>query len=172
MATSEEYIPGEGTYESRGKIYSAAVGHLEFGEDEKTTKVIIINEPALPKTGDIIIGLIKDTGSNMVTVEILQIEGKERGIATNTYATIHISRISQSYTDNPRREFRRSELIRAKVIQMKPSIQLSTNEQDLGIVKAYCLKCRHPLDKKDSTLYCEKCDRTEHRKFSERFYRC
>src|SRR5207244_12103745 len=57
-------------------------------------------------------------------------------------------------------------VIRAKVVQVKPSVQLTTAESDLGVVKAVCSVCRGPLELRDRDLYCPRDERTEQRKLA------
>ena len=59
LATSEEYISGDGTYEEGGIIYSAIIGQKDFDEAEKIASVKAFNPPGILKPGDIILGEIK-----------------------------------------------------------------------------------------------------------------
>src|SRR3989442_6806813 len=61
---------------------------------------------------------------------------------------------------------RRGDIIRAKVIQVKPSGQLRTAEPNLGVVKALCSVCRGPLEVRGRELYCPRDERTERRKLA------
>jgi len=65
------------------------------------------------------------------------------------------------------RELRPSDIIRAKVLQSKPSVQLTTAGPHLGAVKSLCRRCRAPLERRDRNLYCATCDRTETRKMAD-----
>src|SRR5256712_7401032 len=62
--------------------------------------------------------------------------------------------------------YRLGDIIRAKVIQVKPSVQLTTAERDLGVVKARCSVCRGPLEVRGRELYCPRDERTERRKLA------
>ena len=92
---------------------------------------------------------------------------KDRDITGDTSATIHISKLSSDYVQDVGREFRPGDLIRAKVIQTKPSVQLSTQEPHFGVVKASCRKCRAPLSVHGKALKCEPCERVENRKVAD-----
>ena len=103
----------------------------------------------------------------MAICEVVTVEGKSRNITDDTNGTIHVSKISNDYVQDAGNELRPSDIIRARVIQVKPSIQLTTVHPHLGVVKALCRKCRHPLVKEEKGLYCANCDRHEHRKTSD-----
>lgn len=169
VAISEEYIPGEGTYESAGKIYAAVVGDLELDRKDMVARVKGFNPPLELKPGDIVIGTVEDVRSSMVILDSSMVEGKARGITGETEGTIHISKVSEGYTKDIQREYRMGDIVRAKVIQAKPSLQLATNSKELGVIKAFCGRCRSPLIMRGNELYCENCDRPETRKVSSEY---
>jgi len=167
VAVVEEFIPSEGTYEDNGKVYSALLGTLELDHEEKTAKVIADNPLVTLSPGDIVFGEITDVKTSMAICEVVAVEGKERNITGDTYGTIHISKVSPNYTEQVGKEFRPSDIVRAEVLQVKPSIQLSTVGNHLGVIKALCRKCRAPLERRGRNLYCPRCERTEYRKLAD-----
>src|SRR6266699_1982625 len=80
--------------------------------------------------------------------------------------TIHISNVSEEYTEDIHDMYRLGDIIRAKVIQVKPSLQLTTAEPSLGVVKALCSVCRGPLEMRGRELYCPRDERSERRKLA------
>ena len=169
VAISEEYIPGEGTYEAGGKIYAAQVGDLELDRSDMVARVRGYNPPLELKPGDIVIGNVEEVKSSMVIVNVVAVEGKNRAITGETEGTIHISKVSEGYTRDIGREYRNGDIILARVLQVKPSLQLATNARDLGVVKAFCSRCRSPLELRGRELYCKQDDRSEPRKISTEY---
>lgn len=169
VGISEEYIPGEGTYESGGRIYSAVVGELELDRKDMVARVRGYNPPLELKPGDIVIGNVEDIRSSMVIINAAMVEGKTRSITGETEGTVHISKVSEGYTQDIKREYHVGDIVRAKVLQVKPSLQLATNARDLGVIKARCTRCRSPLVKRENELYCENCERAETRKISAEY---
>ncbi|MEM2900076.1 MAG: exosome complex RNA-binding protein Csl4 [Thermoplasmata archaeon] len=169
VGTTEEYIAGTGTFEEKGKIYAHSMGVLELDRNDMTAKVQPMNPPNILKEGDIVIGKIADIRSTMATVEIAKAEGRERDISGDTNGTIHISKISETYVAEVGRVFRIGDIVRAKVVQVKPSIQLVTNQPSLGVLKSFCMVCRKPLRKQNNELYCSRCKRVETRKISNEY---
>lgn len=169
VGISEEYIPGEGTYESGGRIYSAVVGELELDRKDMVARVRGYNPPLELKPGDIVIGNVEDIRSSMVIIDAAMVEGKTRSITGETEGTVHISKVSEGYTQDIKREYHVGDIVRAKVLQVKPSLQLATNARDLGVIKARCTRCRSPLVKRGNELYCENCERAETRKISAEY---
>ncbi len=166
IATSEEFLAGEGTFELKGKIFSSYLGRLNLDSEEMVAKVDPINPLVELKVGDIVLAVVEDVKSSMVIVDVVRVEGKPRDVTGETLAAIHVSKISEGYTDDVWREFRIGDIIRAKVMQIKPSVQLTTSRPNLGVLLALCTKCRMPLVKKEKSLFCGNCHRNEVRKMA------
>jgi exosome complex component CSL4 len=168
VAVEEEYLASDGTFAKDGKVYASQIGKLVLDDDNCVARVISPNPPNILKIGDIVYANIEDIRKTMATANVLTKEGTERAIGSDTYATIHVSKISQGYTEDVSRELRKGDLIRAKVIGVKPSLQLSTKEEHLGVVRSLCGACKTELVKKGrDLLYCEKCERTMPRKLAD-----
>ena len=166
IAVSEEFEPGDGTYEKDGLIFAATPGVLELDSENRVARVRAFNPPAEMHVGDIVYGVIDDIRGMMATATIQAIHGRTRQISGETEGTIHISNVSEEYTEDIRDMYRLGDAIRAKVIQVKPSVQLTTAEITLGVVKARCSVCRGPLELRGRELYCPRDERTERRKFA------
>ena len=168
IGASEEYLPGDGTYEERGKIFAAITGKVETDKKDRTVRVLPMMEtPPMLKTGDIVVGRVVDLKNAVVLVEIARIKGHEnREIANADQGAIHISNVKDAYVAKLETEFGQQDIIKAKVIDEK-SLRLSTVEKDLGVIKAFCSRDRTPLVRKQNKLECPSCERIETRKISE-----
>jgi len=167
LSTSEELLPGEGTYEEDGVIRASRFGIYVVNSASKKAEVKpITSTPVLVKKGDIVIAKIDTVKSSMVVAEVIHVVGKNRSISNDTLATLHVSEISKGYVKDPSTEFGVGDYIKAKVIQDKPSIQLDTKSPDLGSIKSLCSKCRHQLVKKGNFLECENCGNKQNRRIT------
>ena len=169
VGTIEEVIPGHGTYEEDGVVYSKGLGKYSFDMDEMKASVRSKKEPATVRKRDLIIAVIKNIRNSMVVAEAVQIVGADRPIAGETMASLHVSKVSKEYVSDLRRMYRIGDYIRAIVIQAKPSIQIATDRNDLGVLRGLCMVCRAPLKKHKDILKCPECDRIETRKLAEDF---
>lgn len=167
VAEVEEYIPSEGTYEEDGKIYAALYGELELDNEERTATVKAKNPMTNLKQGDHVFCVVTDVRASMAICDVVAVEGKKREITGDTNGTIHVSKMSQDYVQDATKEMRPSDIIRAKVLQTRPSIQLTTAGPHLGVIKALCRKCRHPLLRTEKGLYCNNCERSDYRKLAD-----
>lgn len=166
LAVSEEYIAGEGTLDENGKIYASTVGILELDSKERVLRVRPFNPPVKLNIGDEVIAVVSGIREAMGSAEVVKVEGKERSVSGDTNGSIHVSKVSSDYTKSVKGEFRIGDIIRAKVIQIDPSLQLTTTGRRYGVLKAFCYTCRLPMEKKGNQLYCENCDITDRRKIA------
>jgi len=168
VAVEEEYLASDGTFAEDGIIYASQIGILELDPEEMTARVISPNPPNILKEGDVVFAIVADTKPTMATADVVAVDGNLRDIGGETYATIHVSKISPGYTDDVSRELRKGDRIRARVIGTKPSLQLSTKDDHLGVVISLCGKCKTELVKKGKTqLYCKECDKSFPRKLAD-----
>jgi len=166
IAVAEEFEPGQGTYEKNGLVFASTPGVLQLDEQNRVARVRPFNPPAELQPGDIVYGVIDDIRGMMATATVNAIHGRSRAVSGETDGTIHISNVSEEYTEDIRDMYHLGDIIRAKVIQTKPSVQLTTAEPDLGVVKALCGVCRGPLELRGRDLFCPRCERTERRKIA------
>lgn len=168
VAVEEEYLASEGTFAKNGIVYASQIGTLVLDDDECVARVISPNPPNVLKVGDIVYAQVSDIRKTMATADVLCKDGTERRIGSETYATIHVSKISAGYTDDVSKELRKGDMIRAVVTSVKPSLQLATKDDHLGVIRSYCGKCKTELVKKGKDqLRCPKCERTMPRKLAD-----
>jgi len=168
VAVEEEYLASDGTFSSDGIIYASQIGTLILDDEEMTASVITPNPPNVLKEGDIVFAVVADIRSTMATADVVASEGTDREIGNDTYATIHVSKISPGYTDDVSKELRKGDYIRAEVMSVRPSLQLTTKDEHLGVILSLCGACKSSLTRRGkSQLYCEKCERSYPRKLAD-----
>jgi len=166
VAVVEEYEAGEGTYEEEGRLYASLPGRLELDSEHRIARVVPVNPPAILREGDVIYGTISDIRPSMVEARVLAIHGRDRQVAGEIDASLHISKIANAYVEDPRDAVRLGDIVRARVIQTDPSLQVTTAERLLGVVLALCANCRRPMERRGDVVHCLRCDRTDHRKLA------
>jgi len=169
IGTVEEIIPGRGTFEEDGVIYAKGLGELSLDPEEMKASVNAFKSPARIKKRDLIILVVTDIRNAMVVARAVHIVGKDRQIAGETMASLHVSKVSREYVSDIKRMFRVGDYIRARVIQSSPSIQITTDERDLGVLRALCMNCRTSMFRKGNSLTCPECGRIESRKMAADF---
>ncbi|QLC50835.1 exosome complex RNA-binding protein Csl4 [Methanolobus zinderi] len=167
IGTTEEFTAGEGTYVDVGDIHSISTGYVNI--DRKSRTISVVPKTKTPPElceGDIVIGGITNLRDSVVLVDIGGIKGKgEREFQMDGLAAIHVSNVRDSYVKNLSQEFSMSDIVKAKVINTQ-NMRLTTSEKSLGVMKAYCSRCRSELQMDGKRLKCPSCGRTEKRKVS------
>ena len=75
--------------------------------------------------------------------------------------------IRRGYVKNVRDEYRIGDIIRAKIAAFQNGeFRLTTDGDDLGAIKAFCAKCRHPMKVESGLLQCEDCGAKDNRKIT------
>ena len=167
LGTSEEFTLGKGVYDDQGNIYAAQIGDVHITDKREIEVLPRVETPPTLQEGDVVLGRIEDLRESVAVVSIACMQGKEeREIASTTQGVIHISNVKSGYVNDLQHEFGYLDLVKAKVIDAK-ALRLSTEEKRLGVIKAFCGRCRGELRRKGNVLTCERCKRVESRKLSE-----
>jgi exosome complex component CSL4 len=158
LSTSEELMPGDGTFEEDGIIRAARTGIYKINDKHRRAEVKpVTSTPVLIRRGDTVIAEVTQVKSTMIIADVIHVVGKNRNVSGDTNATLHVKEISNGYVKDASTEFGIGDFIMAKVIQVRPSLQLATKDSNLGSIKSLCPKCRASLDKKGNTLECRNC---------------
>lgn len=161
IAWAEEFLPGPGTYEEHGMIYAARMGQLELDGHEHEAKVeAATGTPPLLKEGDIVIGRVIGLKKSFAIVQIkAKADEPTRPLfTTGGNATLHIAKIARDYLERIENALRLGDIIRARVLEPKPSVQLTTKDGELGVLLARCPRCRTEMEAKGFGLVCPECD--------------
>ncbi len=167
VAVEEEYLASDGTFAENGKIYASQIGELVLDAEECVARVITPNPPNILKPGDIVYAVVADIRNTMATADVVAKDGTERTVGGVTYATIHVSKISPGYTDDVGKELRKGDFIRARVTEISPSLQLTTKDGHLGVIRALCGTCKTEMTVKGKGLYCPECRYSMSRKLAD-----
>lgn len=162
LATSEELLPGPGTHDDGTNIIATRIGTFRIDPNEMRAVVDpATSVPADLAMGDFVYGQITMLKPAMAGVEVLAVEGKTRVIVGDTNGTLHVSKIARRYVRDVGEEYRLGDIIRAEVLSVKPSVQLSTDNERGGCILALCVRCRFGLKKIGKALECPNCGRRE-----------
>lgn len=164
LAYSEEFLPGLGAFDDGTYLRASLFGIYEV--DPQDMKVVVRPKTSIPSfldLGHFVYGMVTMIKPSMAGVQVLHIEGTDRNITGDTNGTLHVSKIARRYVQDVSREYRLGDIIRAEVIDVKPSIQLSTQEAKCGAILCLCLKDRFPMKKVGKALECPYCGRRDTR---------
>jgi exosome complex component CSL4 len=166
LGVIEEFIPDSGTYVTDGVIYSKIVGRALLDLQNRRVSVYpVVEGVVVPKVGTVVIGQIGNAQSDNALVKIFKIGKKQ---LTGTFGGIlHVSDVSDRYVDSMSDVVKPGDIVRAKVLSGKNQIfHLSTNDQGLGILYAFCSRDGTLLEHQRYDLKCPKCGNVERRKIA------
>ena len=168
IGTEEEYLAGHGTLSDKEKIYAAISGEAH----EEARSLSVRQKRALRELapGTTVIGTIENIVEPIALVSIKAgSDGRESRFGENPdYAVLHASMIKRGYVKNVRDEYRIGDIIRAKIADVRNNeLRLATDSDELGAIKAFCPKCRHPMKYESAILKCEECEWKDNRKIAK-----
>lgn len=166
IATAEEYVPGRNAAESNGDIVSLAFGQLKRDDDTLTIWVKTPKGRISLHKDQIVYGQIVKMDQKRATVKVGAVADKQLGLVEH-----HIDGsigMSSQYGKNNEPSMHVGDVIRAKILRITDrGLDLGIFGKTLGVLRTLCSKCRMPLVRKNSALYCDNCERTELRKVAE-----
>ena len=165
----EEFLLGNGTYEEGGTIRSMALGDAKIDPEKKIAEVVPRTKPLIyPKEGSKVVGEVEEVKRPMASIDIFKVD--EHLMSAPLTGILHFSSMSREYTRHMALAVKESDILEAKVINMKNRIiQLSIQEPEYGVIYAFCSKCGALLELKRTRLICPNCGRMERRKVSTRY---
>ncbi len=167
IGTTEEFRAGAQTYENAGSICATATGTVKINDKDRTISVIpSTSTPPVLKRGDVVIGQVTGLRESLVLVAIAGVKGViDRAIPDVGPSVIHVSNIKNAYVKDISREFGLFDIVKARITDLK-NMRLDTSEPELGVMKAFCSKCRTAMTGNGSKLVCPECKQVETRKTS------
>ncbi len=167
VSTSEELLPGDGTYEEDGVIKASRMGqYIVDSRSRRATVQPVTSVPVVIHRNDTVIARVDMVKPSMIVAEVIHVVGKDRSVSGDTNATLHVKEIARGYVKDASTEFRVGDYFRARVIQVEPSLQLTTKDDNLGSIKALCVNCRNVLQNKGNSLECPNCGKKERRRIA------
>lgn len=171
LAMEEEFLPDYGSFvdEKSGELRSSSLGNFEKDLEKRSVKVKSYPRvPLLQRRGLKVYGRVEDVSDNIAFIDLLPMESQNfRFVPRDTSAILPVSEAKTTYVETLKNEFKVGDFVKVRLTEVTPTtISVSTKDRDLGVVRAYCSKCRHPMRRIGSRLSCENCGSVETRKLA------
>lgn len=167
IANAEEFLPGEGTYVEEGKIYASEVGTVKKDLEKRVVSVEcgIGKAPVPQRRGLEVLGIVAKTSEKAGFIDLLPVEDEKRRYYPIPASTVlRVNNIRRGFVKSLKDEFKVGDLARVRIMEATPdNVVVSTEGTNLGVVKAYCVKCRNELVKEGKGLICKSCGWKDHR---------
>lgn len=168
LAVEEEFLGGKGTYNDKGIIRSEELGKVIYDIGEREVRVSkATREPIIPREGLEVIGEVGSIQRRMANVDVFMISGRE---ISRPYTGVIYPLPSKSYSRSLDTAVRSGDIIKGRIINTKNRVlQISIDEEEYGVILAYCSKCGFPLEYRRTRLHCPKCGRADRRKVAKQY---
>ncbi len=167
LGAAEEFLPGFGTYEDRGRIYASLLGAPQVDPKDRTVRIEPRNAIPMVAEGDLVYARVDELKSAMLVCTVLSTAASRRPVPGTPEGTVHISKAKEGYTESLSGEFAVGDTLLARVLQAHPGIKLTTAAPPLGVVAARCQLCHALLQLTSKEAVCPRCGHREHRKFAQ-----
>ncbi len=164
LGVIEEFTPGPGTYSEHGTIYAKVTGRTLLDVlNKRVTVYPLVHAVSIPKVDSTVLGQVLETRSKRAVIRISKVGKKSlSGFFTGV---LYISDVSPTYVENMFSVCKTGDIMRAKVTSDRDrTLYLSTAENNLGVVYAFCSKCGYSLTLKKQMMRCARCGNIEKRK--------
>jgi exosome complex component CSL4 len=169
VATTEEYSAApskEGVIEEEGGVYSSKLGAIDVDAAHRTVSVKPAKALRLLRVGDLVVARVENIYKNtaLVKIERMIAPAGQRIALGSASAFLRISELG-FYAEKFRDAVKIGDLILARVTELSQLANYVTmSGPDLGVVKAFCSKCRSELKQQGVEMVCASCGNRELRK--------
>jgi exosome complex component CSL4 len=170
LAVSEEFLPGQHTYDDSGLIRALTAGTVI--KDAKSMEISVkpAVQPEIIKVDDWITGQVEGSQANSANVKIYFLNGK---VTHKDFSGMLTLRGLSGGGRGARRTtpVKTGDVVRCRVFSLVNGIiHLTIDEPDMGVVAALCGNCGRPLLRGSATrAKCDECGNVEERKLARDF---
>ena len=169
LGVSEEYLPGDGTFQDDDIIYACVTGNVDI--DMKERKISVkqtTRKPIYPQRNDVVLGEIQHVSKKSAVVNIFRIGDQADPVAYSGF--IFIKNAAGGYVEQMQDLFSPGDVIIARIqSQSDGRSRLSTVGTRFGVLHARCGRCGEPLYVQGRRLECFECGNIEDRKISSNY---
>ncbi len=170
IGTPEEYDSGFGTYKDteKAEIRSSNTGELKLDKEKHLAEIRAQTKiPKMQSPVTIILGKVIKTRDQVIEIKPAPFESQKfKFVPNEKSAILHVSNIKDDYIEDITTQYKIGDIVRAKITGIdETTVELTTDQGNLGAVKAYCPKCRQPMKKigRDK-VKCRECGEVTSRK--------
>ena len=162
IASIEEYLPGDNTFEDEDSIRATTIGEIKLDSSEKSASVNSQTQITVPKVGDIIIGVVEANLPSMIAIMIKYVNGKKVVADLECICvTRHIRKKNIALA---------KDVVKVEIIShINGTIHASIDKPELGVLFTKCRKCFGTVVKMRDAVECKDCGWIDDRKLSSEF---
>ena len=170
LCVIEELMPGFGTYEKEGVVYSATAGSVEMNLKDRSISVRTGKDGSklvLPVKGDIMVGEVVVVYDQRAEVNL--VKRNDEDVLSGILGEIHISNVTRRYIKSMQDAIKPGDIIRGAALNTHEiPVHLSLVGPDLGVLEGSCSKCGNKLTLTTyNNLICLRCENRETREVAK-----
>ncbi|MBS3061131.1 MAG: exosome complex RNA-binding protein Csl4 [Candidatus Diapherotrites archaeon] len=172
LGIEEEYSPGSNAFvDDEGNIVSSVSGVALENEKNRTIDVVTRRGVSPMSIGTQIYGRVVLVTDHAAVIEIWDaMKGRVFVAVSSSTSAVPVSKCDLGFVKSIKDKFRLGDFVKARVASVSPwGVDLTTQASDLGVVKAFCTKCRSELHLFGRDLKCLQCGQVEGRKISSEY---
>jgi len=169
LAISEEFLPGQHTYDDAGLIRALAIGGVEKDMARLEISVKPTVEASMVRVDDWVTGQVEVAQSNSAGLKIYYVNGMRMDKDFSGALSLRGFGGGRGIRKGP--PVKLGDIVRCRVFSLVNGIiHLSIDEGDMGVVHALCGNCGRPLLRggRDKAK-CDECGNVEDRKLAADF---
>jgi exosome complex component CSL4 len=169
LAVSEEFLPGQHTYDDSGLIRALVVGSVQRDTKNMEISVRPAVEAETIKVDDWVTGQVEMAQANSANVKIYYLNGK--ATHKDFAGMLTLRGLTGGRGSRRSTPVKLGDVVRCRVYSLLNGIiHLTIDEPDMGVVAALCGNCGRPFLKGSSTrAKCDECGNVEERKLVRDF---
>ena len=162
IASIEEYLPGDNTFEDNDSIRAATIGEINLNSSERSASINRQTQITVPKVGDIIIGVVEANLPSMIAISIKFVNGKKVNSDLECICvTRHIRKKNIALAQD---------VVKAEIIShINGTIHATIDSSELGVLFTKCRKRFGTVVKMRDAVKCKDCGWIDDRKLSSEF---
>ncbi len=169
IASMEEEIPGQNTYTEKDGIFASGFGEADSHDHVVNVKWDKSRHVAQFKPGMDVLCVVRKVSPTKAFLNCTPADDIGRpGSGIDTSAVLPVQNMDTSYVRDARDMVRAGDIVRARICKIEKSdVDLQIVDPELGVLKAFCISCRHEMALKKGSLICTDCGNKEQRKISD-----
>ena len=159
IASIEEYLPGDNTFEDEDSIRATTIGEINLNSSERLASINKQKQITVPNVGDIVIGVVEANLPSMIAIMIKFVNGKKVNSDLECICvTRHIRKKNIALAQD---------VVKVKIIShINGTIHATIDEPELGVLFTKCRKCFGTVVKMRDAVKCKDCGWIDDRKLS------
>ena len=159
IASIEEYLPGDNTFEDDDTIRATTIGKINLDSSERLASINRQKQITVPNVGDVIIGVVEANLPSMIAIMIKFVNGEKVNSDLECICvTRHIRKKNIALA---------KDVVKAEIIShINGTIHASIDSPEHGVLFTKCRKCFGTVVKMRDAVKCKDCGWIDDRKLS------